>query len=193
MRRWQALSALVLCAGCENVDLERMIDQPSYKAYEASDLFDDGMAMRQAPPDTVPRGALVGPTAMLSGLSKGRYLESIPIPIARRQLEEGRRRFDIYCAACHGVAGDGSSPVAADMKLRPPPSLVSPPISDYPPGRVFHTASVGYGLMPSYADRLTVYQRWAVVAYLEVLELRRGVPLDELPPNLRAEANAWLP
>lgn len=181
------------CAGCEDVDLERMIVQPSYKPYEASDLFENGMAMRRAPPGTIPRGRLVGPPSLLSGVAEGRFLESIPIPIGRPEVMEGRRRFDIHCAPCHGVAGDGRSPVAADMKLRPPPSLVAPPISDYPPGRIFHAATLGYGLMPSYADELTVQERWTVVSYVAVLELRQGVPLGDLPPELRAEADKWLP
>jgi mono/diheme cytochrome c family protein len=35
--------------------------------------------------------------------------------------------------------------------------------------------------MPSYRDRLTERQRWAVVAYLRALELSQAAPLARLP------------
>ena len=31
----------------------------------------------------------------------------------------GKAPFDQYCAACHGLAGDGAGPVAAEMKVSP--------------------------------------------------------------------------
>src|SRR5262245_22524705 len=48
-------------------------------------------------------------------------------PITRALIERGRDRFDRMCAACHGVRGDGDSPVARAMTLRRPPSLIAAP------------------------------------------------------------------
>jgi len=185
------LSAFVV-TGCENVDIERMIDQPSYRAYEASELFADGKAMREPPPGTIPRSEVLGPPEVVHGVSDGHYVENIPLAMDRARIEHGRRLFDVYCATCHGAAGDGQSQVAENMKLRPPRSLVAPPVSDYPAGRIFHTASVGYGLMPGYANELSVDDRWAVLGYIEVLQLRQGLRYDELPARARQEAQRWL-
>ncbi len=186
------LCALAL-AGCENVDLERMIDQPSYRAYERSDLFADGMVMRRPPDGTVPRSAALGDPSLIEGVAGGDWVTSIPVDIDRAALVHARRRFHIYCATCHGPSGDGRSPVADNMALRPPPSLVTPPVSQYPPGRIFAAATRGYGLMPAYRAQLSVEERWGVVAYLEVLRLQRGVALEELPAAAREEASRWLP
>ena len=35
----------------------------------------------------------------------------------------GRKRFDVHCAVCHGLLGDGESQVALNMSLRKPPNL----------------------------------------------------------------------
>ncbi len=47
----------------------------------------------------------------------------IPVPVTIELLQYGKERFEIHCAACRGVAGDGESEVARNMTLRPP-SLV---------------------------------------------------------------------
>ena len=46
--------------------------------------------------------------------------------------------------------------------------------------------------MPTYAEELDVLDRWAVVAYVEVLQLSQGVELQALPPRTREEAQSWL-
>ncbi len=96
----------------------------------------------------------------------------------------------MYCAACHGLAGDGDSPVARNMALRKPPSLHEPRIRALPAGRLYAVVRDGYGLMPSYAEELSVGERWAVVAYVRALQLSQGARLAELPPELRSEARA---
>lgn len=76
IRRPLPLLALLVALGalgCERSgetvswSFERMIDQPSVKAYEPSSLFADSMGMRTPPPGTVPRDAPVGPRAVLTG------------------------------------------------------------------------------------------------------------------------------
>jgi hypothetical protein len=58
---------------------------------------------------------------------------------------------------------------------------------------VYAVIAEGYGLMRSYAPELPVRDRWAVVAYLEALELAQGIALDALPPSIQEEARRWLP
>src|SRR5205823_1113974 len=41
-----------------------------------------------------------------------------PAPLTRALLERGHDRFDRFCAACHGLAGDGRTPVANAMTVR---------------------------------------------------------------------------
>jgi hypothetical protein len=46
--------------------------------------------------------------------------------------------------------------------------------------------------MPSYAESLSLSDRWAVVAFVRALQLSQNVPLAELPESLRQEAQPWL-
>jgi len=173
-------------------DFERMLSQRSYRAYEEAALFPDGRAMRPPPPGTVSRQRVLGQPALTEGLVEGRYVERIPVPVDRALLARGRDRFEIFCATCHGSRGDGVSPVAHNMELRRPPSLLDPPVIGFPPGRVFQVISAGYGLMPSYAFELGAKDRWAVVAYLSALELSQRASLDDLPAGLRTRAEEAL-
>jgi mono/diheme cytochrome c family protein len=191
------LLLLLVAAGCDGVlpapDLERMIHQRNVRPYAPSGLFSDGRAMRPPPAGTISRDRVVGDPLLTEGAAGGQLAARIPLAVDRALLERGRNRFDVFCAACHGLRGDGISPVAHNMDLRKPPSLLEAPVTTFPPGRIFQVISLGYGLMPSYASRLDVRDRWATVAYLGALQTSQAVALDELPPDLRARAAKELP
>ncbi|HEX7051828.1 MAG TPA: cytochrome c [Longimicrobiales bacterium] len=188
------LGALLAVAGCTGAQmgvfwqLERMLVQPRYVPYRESRFFPDGRVMQPPPGGTVPRGAVVDRPAVTDGRIDGRYLDRIPIPVTLPLLATGRAAFNRTCAACHGILGDGASAVARNMELRPPPSLHTPRIRAYPPGRIYATIREGYGLMPSYAAVLSTEERWAVVAYVRALQLSQYAPLAALPPDIRAAA-----
>lgn len=200
MRRLGFLPLVLVLAACTSNDqsapyvfsLERMLQQPRVDPYEGSRVFSDGKAMRDPPAGTVPRERLLDPPELVKGRVHGAFVREIPLDVDRALLERGRDRFQIYCGACHGLAGDGRSPVAESMRLRKPPSLLGERIRRFPPGRIFQIVSEGFGLMPSYADALPVRDRWAVVAYVEVLQISRRSALADLPPELRRRALAAL-
>jgi mono/diheme cytochrome c family protein len=182
------------CGVLPEPDFERMIDQRSYRAYEPApkSMFADGRAMRPPPEGTISRDRVLGRPAFTAGVVDARYVEAPPVTVDRARLERGRDRFDVFCAACHGLRGDGVSTVARRMTLRKPPSLLVAPVTTFPAGRTFQVISEGYGLMPSYASEMSVDDRWNVVAYLRALTLSQSVPLDRLPSDLRARAEKEL-
>jgi mono/diheme cytochrome c family protein len=167
--------------------LSRMLDQPRYDPYAQSSFFDDGRAMRKPVDSTVAREAVLGIPVYVDGIEDGRFAQHFPLPVTSALLEEGRVEFGIVCATCHGVLGDGDSPVAAKMQLRKPPSLLTPDIASFPPGRVYHLITVGYGLMPANDYQLGPEQRWAVVAYLKALERSQRAKVGDLSADVRAE------
>jgi mono/diheme cytochrome c family protein len=189
----RAAALLTFASACKGTDtgvdwqFERMLVQPRYEAYRGSRFFADGRAMQPPPRGTVPRGASADPI-VVTGRTAAGYAGVVPIALTRALLERGRRNFDITCATCHGVLGDGESPVARRMQLRPPPSLQSDSIRAYSPGLLFRIVREGYGLMPSYASMLSIEDSWATVAYLRALQLSQGARLEALPPALRREA-----
>jgi mono/diheme cytochrome c family protein len=188
---------VAVLAGCDNngttPDWSRMITQPKLQAFGASDLFDDGAAMRPIPRGTVARER-VGDVALREGRTPaGRPIDALPIAITRPLLERGRERFAIVCATCHGLAGDGDSAVAHNMQRRRPPSLHDPRIAALTPGALYRVIVDGYGLMPSYATMLGVDDRWSVVAYVRTLELSWHVDLAALPVAIQTDVARRLP
>lgn len=193
MMRPSLLPALLVSIACEDgrIDLERMKNQDRYDPYEWSEYF-EGPIMRTPPEGTVHRAQLIGPSDLRHGVSGSEYIRHIPVSLNHTLLERGQNRFGIFCAPCHGLAGDGVSQVAENMRLRPPPSLHEPRLRAYPSGRLYRVIEQGYGLMPSYAQELAVADRWAVVAFVQALQLSQSVGLAELPPEVREGAKKWL-
>lgn len=191
-----ALAALGL-GGCdpfhESLDFERMIDQHRYDPYEPSPYFDDGMVMQRPPFGTVPRSEEMLPAPVDLGVTAtGELVDTVPVPVSEALLARGENRYRIFCAPCHGVLGDADTQVAENMKLRPPRSLLDAQVRAYPAGRTYRVISMGYGLMRSYAAQLPVLDRWAVVAYVQALQLSQHAPLADLPEAVRTEARPWL-
>ncbi len=174
------------------LDLERMRDQPSYRPYDPSSFFHDGAAMRARPEGTVALEDDDLPEALARGTDGGRAVDRLPVAMTRALLDEGRRRFETFCAPCHGLDGRADTPVARRMTVRPPPSLVAGRVREVSDGEIFRAISEGYGLMPSYAYQLPPMARWPVVGYVRALQMSAAVPLDALPAPTRARAERAL-
>ncbi|WP_437595327.1 c-type cytochrome [Sorangium sp. So ce590] len=200
------LAAAALCLSCtpaapserepgdaDALDLERMLHQARYAPYQASELFHDGSVMRHPPEGTVPNDRVTGDPGLTRGVAGGAYVARIPVPVTIELLRYGQGRYEIFCAACHGIAGDGESEVARNMTQRRPPSLVDPRVQAFPPGRVYQVIVEGYGLMRSYETNIPLHERWAIVAYVKALGRSRAAALDALPPPLRERARKELP
>ena len=178
-----ALPLLTLACG-DTTLLDPMERQPKFRAFSANSLYEDGRAMRQPPAGSVPREAVTMRPEFTAGLDrKGNVVSAIPIPVTRELMDAGRTRFEIHCAPCHGLLGDGVSPVATQMSLRPPPNLHK--LTNPGPGHIFQVISLGFGLMASYAPELTAEERWAIVAYVEALRRSQSAMLAEAPPDIQ--------
>jgi mono/diheme cytochrome c family protein len=187
----RAILGLIICAApaCDesqvwhemNPTLARMQDQRRATPYGETAAFPDESVMRPPPPGTVPRGVPESPWIV-----NGAYVARGPIPVDRALLERGRDRFEITCAACHGILGDADSVVASKMQLRKPRSLQDPAVRAYPDGRIYEIILQGYGLMPAYDSHLSSAEdRWAVIAYIRALQLSQNATAHELPPDLQ--------
>ncbi|HQR29851.1 MAG TPA: cytochrome c [Anaeromyxobacteraceae bacterium] len=182
MRTIPILALALLVAGCEWVN--PMMQQPKVKPYRESVFFPDQVAMRHPPAGTRPAGAPVEPAVVSGRNPDGTPVARIPVPVTPELLEVGRRRFDVFCAVCHGVLGDGQGPVARNMSIRPPPSLLGS--TQRPDGFFYGAITEGYGYMPSYRPWLDDGERWAVVAYVRALQLSQATRIEQAPPDVRA-------
>jgi mono/diheme cytochrome c family protein len=121
-----------------------------------------------------------------SGTSAGQPVTQMPLEVTPELLALGQRKFDVFCAVCHGAGGFGGSIVAANMGVPRPPSLRSAAMEALPPGFVFNIASKGFGRMPPYAPQLSARERWAVVAYLEQLQHSTSTTTEQRDDSVRA-------
>jgi len=179
------LLPLLAAVGCGDTTLfDPMERQPKFKAFAANPQFEDGRAMREPPAGTVPRERqTMRPEITLGQARDGKPVSAIPIPVTRELVDAGREKFEIHCAICHGLVGDGVSLVATQMSLRPPPSLHQ--LRNPAPGYLFKVISAGFGLMASSAPQLSPQERWAVVAYVEALRRSQAARLADAPPDVQ--------
>jgi hypothetical protein len=54
-------------------------------------------------------------------------------------------------------------------------------LRDAPAGQLFDVITNGYRVMPSYAAQVPVHDRWAIVAYIRVLQFSQHAAPDDVP------------
>ena len=184
-RRHRALLAALLAApalltGCR----QDMHDQPKVEPYEASAFFPDGRAVRPLVPGTVARGRLEEDEHLYRGTTGGKPAETFPYEVTREVLARGRRSYDVYCSPCHDRTGEGDGTIV-QRGMRRPPSFHAERLRDAPPGYFFDVITNGFGAMFDYSDRIGAEDRWAIVAWVRVLQRSRNATLADVPPAER--------
>lgn len=154
-----------------NVELiQDMMDSPALKAQDYEPSNPTKGSSRLPPEGTVP----VGFTPYKYAGNPVDAAQKLKNPLAGNTsaevLELGRRKYDIYCALCHGVGGAGDGTVAPKMALKPP-TLLSEKILKMSDGGIYHIITDGQGVMSSYAYQLVnENDRWAIVNYVRSLQ-----------------------
>lgn len=170
-----------------------MFNQPSSKPLSPSDFFQNNhMASRPLVPHTVALGHLDADEAFYTGKIGTNLVETLPSPITRQVLERGRERFDIYCAPCHSRTGDGNGMIV-QRGFPAPPSYHIPRLQQAPVGHFFDVMTQGYGVMYSYAQRVNASDRWAIAAYIRVLQQSQNARIEDVPPAERAKLEGHQP
>lgn len=179
---------LLLLAGCR-YDMQ---DQPKYKAYRKSDFFKDGSSARPLIEGTVARGflredkalytgkkdgATVAPSADPNAIGTAKYPNEVtefPFPVTEEVIARGKRQFQIFCSVCHGPTGNGDGMIVR-RGFKQPPSYHIDDLRQAPVGHLYDVATNGWGVMKGYAAQTTVSDRWAIVAYIRVLQAAQNL------------------
>jgi len=181
-RRAQALAAAALLAvaggnlGCweqwSSTWFPQMKRQPVGQAFENTGVPNHPQGF--APPEgTVPTDGLLAPptTVIDDTIAEATAIPDDaanaivnPVPADLRSLENGKKKYDTFCAPCHGVTGMADGPVAK-VFLGVLPLVVSKGRSD---GHLYTTIEYGRRRMPAYG-RLTMQERWDIVNYMRYL------------------------
>jgi mono/diheme cytochrome c family protein len=203
--------------------LPDMDDQPKWKPQSESAFFADGRTMRKPVEGTVPFGVmsvlsdapwaapanarreafLAAESEIYEGVDEmGDFVEEIPVPISADLLRQGREKFNIYCAVCHGYNGEGSNPGADPTQGSMVGRRWSIPVASFhderfvpggefgQAGYLFQIARHGKGVfpaqsMPGYRHALDAEETWAVIAYIRALQRANAGDLSDVPESER--------
>ena len=175
------LPLTLLVASCR----QDMHDQPKYKPLAGSSFFDDRRASRPLLPGAIARGHLREDTRFYTGKEGDDPITTFPLPITREVLERGRQRFNIFCSPCHDRLGTGLGMVV-QRGMRRPPSYHIDRLRAVPVGYFYDVITNGFGAMQDYSAQIQPSDRWAIVAYIRVLQRSQNAALADVPPDERA-------
>lgn len=187
------LSACLLAsAGCR----QNMHDQNKVGTYEPSPFFEDGQGARPIPANTVARGDLREGSAYTGLEANGQPVSAMPFPVTRDVLKRGEERYNIFCAPCHDRVGNGMGMIVR-RGYKQPTSFHDPRLRSATVGYYFNVMTEGFGVMPSYAPQVPVADRWAIAAYIRVLQYSQNARLADLaqagvPPERLRQIEAEL-
>ena len=179
------------CVGGESgeppvVGIRNMYNQPRYDTQERQPFFADQRSMRPQVEGTVSR-EMEKAMAFATGRNANNdawLMQVHPQLVAQNGgpaafLRRGKERYDIYCAPCHSISGDGKGMVSRRAAALGASGLVAPSFHDdrlrhIPDGQLFATITNGVRNMPSYGHNIPVHDRWAIVQYVRALQLSQA-------------------
>jgi mono/diheme cytochrome c family protein len=191
MKKAAGVMALgVLLSGCRGMTSEKspvhpnmnMDQQKRVEAQEVNNFFADGRAMRQPVEGTVARGFNKEDVAFYEGVDEnGDWIEEMPAEMTKSFLYRGKERYEIYCAPCHGITGDGQGIImTGGYGYVPAPTYHQDRLREAPDGEIYSAIYNGVRTMPSYAHQIKAEDRWAIVGYIRALQASQYVSEDEI-------------
>ncbi|MCG9896264.1 MAG: cytochrome c [Fimbriimonadaceae bacterium] len=164
------LAGLAVLAGGCHLD---MWVQSKVKPQSESKVFADGLGSRLEPAGSIAFGDAKLDTPYYTGYTRqGTLVKEFPVKVDEAFIKRGRERYMIFCAPCHGASGNGQGMIAQRgfTVSRPIPSYHTDRLKEMPIGHFFDVVSNGYGSMYPFASRIKPDDRWAISAYIRVLQ-----------------------
>jgi hypothetical protein len=175
-------AAVFILSACSNMET-----QGRYQPLQESAFFPDGRSARPPAPGSLPFGIPEESDVYFTGLTEdGMFVETMPLEISLEMLERGRERYDIFCAPCHGLDGYGQGMIV-QRGFPAPQSFHIDRIRQAPDGHIYSAIANGFGRMFAYGYRVPPADRWAITAYVRVLQFSQQASIDQLPPDEQLE------
>ena len=167
-----ALMALISCDRTRSSTgwdyMPDMYYSNAYESYTPNPNFEDKLTMRTPVDGTVPRDMVPFPWVKSDGdrIAAGEALHN-PWEVSEKNLARGSEAYDIFCLSCHGATGDGQGFLFTSKKyLYPPASLISDQARALKDGEIYHSITVGYGIMGAHGGMIRSEDRWKIILYL---------------------------
>jgi len=186
-----------------------MHNQPKFIPLRSSEFFTDRRSARYPISGTVSR---LAPDAVahadeqlmdeqqldpnsyyLTGKHGQIYGNELPLPSATAEeraavLQRGQQRYNVYCTPCHSMLGDGNGMIV-QRGFKRPPSFHLQRLRNAPLGYFYDIIGNGFGGMPDYAAQVKPADRWAIAAYIRVLQYSQNATEADVPPQDRDKLN----
>jgi mono/diheme cytochrome c family protein len=186
------LVALTL-AGCGGVQRDPPFQlwpdmklQEKFKPQLTTPLFPDGRESRRPPEGTIARGHMNEDAPFNTGMDGKLYVGKNPLKVTEALLDEGHWRFNTYCSPCHDRTGLGRGMVPRRFPAWQPQNLMEDRIVQMADGDIFNVITYGRRTMPPYYEQNHPEDRWAIIAYVRVLQRATHGSINDVPPELRS-------
>ncbi len=160
--------------------------QPKFRAQLSTDLFADHRESRAAPTGAIARGHMQDDTPFFTGMEGKLYVGKMPVPVTEELLTEGQWRFTTYCTPCHDRTGLGKGMVPLRWPAWQPQNLMDDRIVQMADGDIFNVITYGRRTMPPYMVQNRPAERWAIIAYVRVLQRSAHGTINDVPEPERA-------
>jgi mono/diheme cytochrome c family protein len=150
-----------------------MYESVAYETYSESEAFNSEAGLKGKEGQLPPVGAIKRGYVpydypnTTEGYDAAKLTSKSPLDPAKLDIKKAQELFDIYCAICHGTAGDGKGKLVKQEKILGVPSYADRVITE---GSVNHVINFGLNSMGSYANQLNQNERWLVAAYVMKLK-----------------------
>ena len=152
------------------------------------EVFKDGQEAMLPAEGSIPRGWMpYDYENSTAGLELAKAELKNPLAVTEKNLEEGKKMYNIYCAVCHGKAGDGQGILVQREKILGIPSYADAG-RNITEGGTYHVQMFGLNSMGSYASQTNEKERWQIT--MHVLNLKatlNGESLLELTKEVSEE------
>ena len=153
--------------------MPNMYESVAYETNAESDAFNSPTGLKGKVGQLPPSGAIKRGFVpyeypnTTAGYEAAKANLKSPLDSTQVDMKKAQELFEIYCAICHGTAGDGKGKLVKQEKFLGVPSYKDRQITE---GSIFHVETYGLNAMGSHANQLSQQERWMIAAY--VLELR---------------------
>lgn len=97
-----------------------------------------------------------------------------PVKPTEESIKRGKEIYQKKCLMCHGEKGDGSGPVAKQLKTPPGDLRDAKMMQEMTDGELFWKITNGRDPMPRFEKMLSDDERWHVVNYVRTLSSQGG-------------------
>lgn len=166
-------------------DMDRQAKLRPQKEYS---LYSDGRSSRLPVAGTIARDEPFEDDALNTGRipNTTNFIELVPVPLTEGLMARGAERYTINCAPCHGPAADGKG-ITSKFGMTVIANLHDARIVKMPDGEIFNVITYGKNLMGAYGGQVEINDRWAIIAYLRVLQRARLGEVDDVPAAQRGQ------